>query len=263
MTNLFRHIRQQLADDNQFLKYSRYAIGEIVLVVIGILIALSINNYNDKRKDAAAEQLYYGRILNDLDLDKQLIAELLEKADHRIANSKALLLDLDSGTKDKHYLTNKFLEAIRNDAYIPRNTTFKDLTSSGSFKLLNDLEIKNSLIQFYGELENKQAQMNQNRNKLVDQTFDLIGSSMEFGGLQEFDYVKQLLNQEIIQTLPQVDWTRDKSSESYQKFQLMLLMNIALADREKQHLYAIRDIMEVPYSLLEKKCEKPSHQQKF
>jgi len=255
MINLFRNIRHKLANDNQFLKYSRYAVGEIVLVVIGILIALSINNYNDKKKDAASEQLYYCRILDDLDLDKQLVAELLEKANHRITISKELLLDLDSGTKDKHYLSNKFLEAIRNDAYIPRNTTFKDLTSSGNFKLLNDVEIKNSLIRFYSELENKQSQMNQNRDKLVNQIFDLISSSIEFGGIQEFEYVKQLLNQEIIQTLPQVDWTRDKNSESYQKFQMTLLMNIALADREKQHLYAISDMMEAPYRLLEKKCE--------
>ena len=50
MTPFFRRIRQKLANENQFLKYSRYAIGEIVLVVVGILIALSINNYNEQKK---------------------------------------------------------------------------------------------------------------------------------------------------------------------------------------------------------------------
>jgi hypothetical protein len=49
MINFFRQIRKKLADNNQFLKYSRYAIGEIVLVVVGILIALSINNWNQER----------------------------------------------------------------------------------------------------------------------------------------------------------------------------------------------------------------------
>ena len=51
MINFFRRIRQKLANENQFLKYSRYAIGEIVLVVVGILIALSINNWNEQRKE--------------------------------------------------------------------------------------------------------------------------------------------------------------------------------------------------------------------
>ena len=46
----FRRIRQKLANENQFLKYSRYAIGEIVLAVIGILNVLRINNWNEDKK---------------------------------------------------------------------------------------------------------------------------------------------------------------------------------------------------------------------
>jgi len=46
----FRKIRQNLLVENKKGKYFKYAIGEIVLVVIGILIALSISNWNEKRK---------------------------------------------------------------------------------------------------------------------------------------------------------------------------------------------------------------------
>ena len=46
-----------MADDNKPMKYFRYAIGEIVLVVIGILIALSINNWNEVRKDRIEERI--------------------------------------------------------------------------------------------------------------------------------------------------------------------------------------------------------------
>lgn len=49
MINFFRKVRKKFADDNQLLKYSRYAFGEIFLVVIGILIALQINNSNQDR----------------------------------------------------------------------------------------------------------------------------------------------------------------------------------------------------------------------
>ena len=51
MIPFFRKIRKTLADDDKPIKYLRYAIGEIVLVVIGILIALQINNANENRKD--------------------------------------------------------------------------------------------------------------------------------------------------------------------------------------------------------------------
>ena len=50
MIKFFRKIRQQLLTENKFSKYMIYAIGEIILVVIGILIALGINNWNENRK---------------------------------------------------------------------------------------------------------------------------------------------------------------------------------------------------------------------
>ncbi len=51
MTKFFRKIRQELAAQNNFAKYMRYAVGEILLVVIGILIALQVNNWNQDRKE--------------------------------------------------------------------------------------------------------------------------------------------------------------------------------------------------------------------
>jgi hypothetical protein len=58
MIPIFRKIRKKMADDNKPMKYIRYAIGEIVLVVIGILIALQINNWNEERTQK--------KILNDI-----------------------------------------------------------------------------------------------------------------------------------------------------------------------------------------------------
>ena len=50
MINFFRKTRKKLADENKFFKYARYAIGEIILVVIGILIALQINTWDEERQ---------------------------------------------------------------------------------------------------------------------------------------------------------------------------------------------------------------------
>ena len=69
MLPFFRKIRWRLAQDNRFLKYSRYAVGEIVLVVIGILIALYINNWNEQRKEEAMIQEILEEIVQDLNAD--------------------------------------------------------------------------------------------------------------------------------------------------------------------------------------------------
>ena len=96
MIPFFRKIRKQFADDNKPLKYMRYAIGEIILVVIGILIAIQVNNWNEKRKtekqfEATLDRLYT-TIKVDLDIlyyyqnsikdQFAMIEEILENSDN-------------------------------------------------------------------------------------------------------------------------------------------------------------------------------------
>jgi len=253
MIKFFRHIRKSLLEQNQMGKYLKYAIGEILLVVIGILIALQINNWNETKKQNDSEALYYKRLLEDFELERASMAALKEEADKRIARSKTLILDLDSGTKEKYDIMNAFLMAFRSDAYVPKNVMFKDLISSGNLSLLSDLTIKNSLITFYGEQENVLSQINQNRDEKVKVSFEVI-NQQEGLGIQEFDYLKQQLEPEILEILPNYNWIDDKSSETYKRFQNLLLFNIAMSDRDKQHLDKINDLMEIPYQLLQEKC---------
>lgn len=92
MINFFRKIRRKLADDNKLFKYSRYAIGEIVLVMVGILLALQVNNWNEQRKADLLEiqilQNFHKSLKKDLDnLNSNMLVNL------KIKNSGVLLLD--------------------------------------------------------------------------------------------------------------------------------------------------------------------------
>ena len=69
MIPIFRKIRRKLAEDNKPIKYLRYAIGEILLVVIGILIALQINNWNEKQKEKRLFKAYASSLISDLQKD--------------------------------------------------------------------------------------------------------------------------------------------------------------------------------------------------
>ena len=71
MIKFFRHIRKSLLMENKTSKYFKYAIGEIILVVIGILIALQINNWNEKRLKQEQLISVYERTLTDIDNDIQ------------------------------------------------------------------------------------------------------------------------------------------------------------------------------------------------
>lgn len=78
MIKFFRKIRQNLILENKTSKYFKYAIGEIILVVIGILIALSINNWNEKRLKQEQLISVYERIVVDIDNDVQQMSQTLE-----------------------------------------------------------------------------------------------------------------------------------------------------------------------------------------
>ena len=67
MIKFFRKIRLNLLSEGKTGKYLKYAVGEIVLVVFGILIALQINNANENRKTNGIKKEYYRQILVDLD----------------------------------------------------------------------------------------------------------------------------------------------------------------------------------------------------
>ena len=73
MIKFFRKIRQRLLTENKFSKYLLYAIGEIVLVMVGILLALQVNNWNELRKKEEAEIQLYHKIIADLNSENAII----------------------------------------------------------------------------------------------------------------------------------------------------------------------------------------------
>jgi len=96
MTPFFRRIRRQLADDNEFLKYSRYAIGEIVLVVIGILLALQINNWNEIKKENERFKLILEQVFNDINVKKDWLKNYQLSLERQVSLIDSLLINPDN-----------------------------------------------------------------------------------------------------------------------------------------------------------------------
>lgn len=85
MIKFFRHIRYKLMNENKTGRYFKYAIGEIVLVVIGILIALQINNWNEQKKLKAQEAEALKEIISDLNSNINKFNETLN-SENRYGN---------------------------------------------------------------------------------------------------------------------------------------------------------------------------------
>ena len=85
MIKFFRKIRQNLLTENKTGKYLKYAFGEIILVIIGILIALQINNLNEERKTNNIKQTYYQQILVDIHKEKEYVERQIERLNKSVA----------------------------------------------------------------------------------------------------------------------------------------------------------------------------------
>ncbi|GGD50598.1 DUF6090 family protein [Muriicola marianensis] len=161
MFRFFRQIRQKLLVENRVSRYLLYAIGEIVLVVIGILIALQINNYNEARKQRAQEVHYLENLRTDLKLN---IAEL----DNYIAVRNGRI---ESANKVLEYFEGKPLTDLNEFAYHTTNiyiwqkftqqdNTFQELVNSGNLALISNDSIKDGLLNLqalYSKLKNEEA----------------------------------------------------------------------------------------------------------
>ncbi|PVW16492.1 DUF6090 family protein [Marixanthomonas spongiae] len=160
MIKIFRNIRRKHLSNSRFGKYLLYAIGEIILVVIGILIALSINNTNEANKTRAKELHYLENIKTDLMLNNETIDNFIEKRKTQIQSANTVLeyyegkplTDLADFSRNclNVYIWHKFYQ---------NNNTFLELTNSGNLALLSNDSIKNGLLNLdamYKELKGEE-----------------------------------------------------------------------------------------------------------
>jgi len=179
MINFFRKTRKKMADDNRPLKYMRYAIGEIVLVVIGILIALSINNWNEDRKAIIKEKSYIKSIYRDIKDDIKNIEtnrEILSKHYYLGLDVLKSLELKDSQTIDSVIvatsLGNNLSQVIPVDRH--ENTWDKFKVLGGDTFIIND-SITTLLNSFYAKYDQQIERFNQLPKKIRQDLRELTG----------------------------------------------------------------------------------------
>ena len=144
---IFRNIRKKLAAENKVMAYLRYAIGEILLVVIGILIALQVNNWNERRKENATVKIYLKSMLVDLNND-------INRFDLMINNLNKQIRANSSVFRNKNYQTLPIdsivltISSYFND-YKIYDQTFQKIKNSGLADQLGSKELNDAINNYY------------------------------------------------------------------------------------------------------------------
>lgn len=177
MIKFFRKIRYNLMSENKTGKYFKYAIGEILLVVIGILIALQANNWNEKRKSNKEQEVLLASLKEDLEADVIYLKDYLD----RVELSNQRLIKQSKRVSNKAFTKDSLINFVKNDIDVFmvefkgfNNSTYESMKASGKIELLN-LSIKTPLFELY----KLQINSENNYNILKNDYFDEIESLNE------------------------------------------------------------------------------------
>ena len=146
MLKFFRKIRQNLIFKGNTVNYLKYAIGEIILVVIGILIALQINNWNESRKLVVEEKQYYKNIKRQLNEDADFINNNIEFNQYyynQYDYATQQLLNNDRSHLDS--LAIIALNLLEYSDFHQESNIYAALVNSGEIKLINNQDIVEGL----------------------------------------------------------------------------------------------------------------------
>ena len=181
MIKLFRKIRRNLLLEGKTGKYLKYAIGEIVLVVIGILIALAINNWNQNRINTDKQQGYLIGLKNDLEIQITSFNTLIEFYELTISKGESILIDFSSIGKllEIDSINRKLSNLMYTRSYPEITTTFSDLNSTGQLNLIKEKSLRSQVIKYYQNSDNNKKSIENNvENVYANQIFPVIKSNI-------------------------------------------------------------------------------------
>jgi len=164
MIKFFRKIRYDLMEKNKTGRYLKYAIGEIILVVIGILIALSINNWNQKRLNFKKERSMLYEIQENLNEDLQGVADILEfnQLKLKTIDSAYYYLSMMNENPELGRVFSHLMPTLTNyQNFNPTEVAFTNLTSSGNIEIFQSDDLRKKISRYYSSknLEGIQGQL--------------------------------------------------------------------------------------------------------
>jgi len=224
MIKFFRHIRKSLLMENKTGKYFKYAIGEIVLVVIGILIALQINNWNEAKQTKEKEHQVLTEIVSDLEFTLQDLDRVINKRTNnlkRTINSINTIIDVLE--KDKPYHDSLAFHFRATNAYDNidfKTSGYQSLVSIGT-DLIENPKLRSAIGKFHT------SSINDTKGGFEEVHLDFYSYMLDYYR-KKFTIV--IINNSVEKLVPNDFEALKKDKEYIQSIKTFLSVNIAYFD---------------------------------
>jgi hypothetical protein len=151
MLHFLRRIRRSSLSSGTTRKYLLYAIGEVILVMVGILLALQVNNWNETHKNSVLESEFIQNIKSDLDQDRVNLTNVISEANGKIRLFDTMLLNMNNLYSNyPNKLDSIFILAFDPiPTFFPIDGTFRSESSSGNMGRFKDKTYVSSLYKLY------------------------------------------------------------------------------------------------------------------
>lgn len=217
MLKFFRHIRKSILMENKTGKYFKYAIGEIVLVVIGILIALQVNSWNEKRKEQIKSNIFLSSLINDLKSDLVQLDSIFRFRLKREQDGILIYKEMDEASVDNKPIIDSLYAIVqdRNPTFFPTIGAYDGAKNSGTFENIKNEELKKRIRTLYErfydrliyngeELDKRKEIIALNRHRFFDERNKKIISleaihDREFYAQLEFLLFKNKVYRELLE----------------------------------------------------------------
>lgn len=225
MPKVFRNTRLHSLADGKLMNYFKYAIGEIILVVIGILIALSINNWNQGRINHNTEIKYLKNIQKELlshtSLNQSLVSNRMAKKVDGLKLAKQFCEHQSAVSDTLDFLNAVSFGGVFSGGYLFGNRNlYDDLISTGNLQLIKNDSLKNAITSYYAYMENIKERATVHSSRF----------SSFMSELRPFDAT----NPEFISTYDQAEMMQAFQTPEFRK----------LVDLELSYAYKIRDYID-------------------
>lgn len=173
MARLFRKSRFKVLSDMNFRQYFIYALGEVILIVIGILIALWISNSNEDFQTRQREQFYLAGLKEEFQQSREKLEILIEvnRETYQRASSIAEAIARPDSTLSEKELATLLFQAFSDDfAYNPNSSVLQEILSSGRLEILSSPELRQHLTAWDSRIE----RIRQQENSLREQRYEVL-----------------------------------------------------------------------------------------
>jgi len=129
----------------------KYAIGEVLIVIIGISIAFWLNNWNQQRSDQNLKEQYVSNLIEDVNAEIKKINEYEAQVRRKLDVIQSLTPELMNPNLRNDSTSFKVFELANIQNFNPENSTYQTLINSGDMKLLGDFELRRSIETHYSQ----------------------------------------------------------------------------------------------------------------